>query len=121
MGSVDEKASENAGKEEEAEMKLIEKGEEAESRSAEKIVIPPSKTVESKPRRGGWAPNPCPYLGGSPEAEEPSTSATKASSSNFQYQHPSINYSVELTVMDDGAVQCPGCGDPKKQLVTSHA
>ena len=40
-----------------------------------------------------------------------------ASSTKFQYQHPSTSYSVELTVTDVGAVKCPGCGDPKKQLV----
>ena len=49
-------------------------------------------------------------------AGEPSTSAEQ-SSSTFKYQHPSTNYSVELTVMDGGALECPGCGDPKKQLV----
>ena len=47
---------------------------------------------------------------------EPSTSA-ESSSPTFKYQHPSTGYSVELSVTDAGAVECPGCGDPKKQLV----
>ena len=46
------------------------------------------------------------------EKMEKSVSSTK-----FLYLHPSTNYSVELAVMDCGAVKCPGCGDPKKQLV----
>lgn len=47
---------------------------------------------------------------------EPSTS-DEPSSSSFKYQHHSTSYSVELSVTDAGAVECPGCGDPKKQLV----
>ena len=44
-------------------------------------------------------------------------SSTEASSTSFVYQHPSTNYSVELTVTKGGVLRCPGCGDPKKQLV----
>ena len=54
--------------------------------------------------------------GGDPAEGEPSTSA-EARSLTFKYQHPSTNYSVELSVADAGAAECPGCGDPKKQLV----
>ena len=111
LGQKGEQASKSAGKEE-AEVKLA----EAESKSAEKMANSPPKTDKSKPRRGGWAPNPCPYLGGSPEAGESSSSA-EASSTAFKYRHPSTNFSVELTVTDGGAVECPGCRDPKKQLV----
>ena len=46
-----------------------------------------------------------------------SSSSAGSSNTSFKYQHPSTRYSVELTVTDGGAVQCPGCGDPKKQLV----
>ena len=54
--------------------------------------------------------------GGDPAAGEPSTSA-EARSLTFKYQHPRTNFSVELSVTDTGAVECPGCRDPKKQLV----
>ena len=79
----------------------------------------PQTAAESKPRRGGWPPNPCPYLGGAPPTV-PSGSGEASSNSNsissFQYQHPSNDYTVELRVVE-GAVECPGCGEPKKQLV----
>ena len=38
------------------------------------------------------------------------------SSSSFQYRHPSNNYTVELRVVE-GAVECPVCREPRKQLV----
>ena len=36
--------------------------------------------------------------------------------STFQYQHPNTDYTVELRVVE-GAVECPGCGEARKQLV----
>ena len=77
----------------------------------------PQTAAESKPRRGGWPPNPCPYLGGSPTAvPSGSGEASSSSSPSFTYQHPSTDYTVELRVVE-GAVECPGCGEPRKQLV----
>ena len=73
----------------------------------------PQTAAESKPRRGGWPPNPCPYLGGSPTAV--ASGSGEGSSSSFQYQDPNTDYSVELRVVE-GAVECPGCGEARKQL-----
>ena len=92
--------------------------ESAVKSSAEKraeVTPKPADKMASKPRRGGWAPNPCPYLGGAPSAGMPSGSG-EAATSSFQYQHPSNDYMVDLRVFE-GAVECPGCGEPRKQLV----
>ena len=78
---------------------------------------PQTVTVTSKTRRGGWPPNPCPYLGGAPPTlPSGSGEASSSSSPSFTYQHPSTDYTVELRVVE-GAVECPGCGEPRKQLV----
>ena len=87
----------------------------SERNEAEKMLKLPSQTDEIKPRRRGWAPNPCHYLGGSPVAGEPSGSGQKTAPS-FHYQHQSNDYTVELREVE-GAVDCPGCGILKKQLV----
>ena len=81
------------------------------------MLCQPQTAVESKPRRGGWAPNPCPYLGGAPPTVPSGSGETSSSSSpSFQYRHPNTDYTAELKLVE-GAVECPGCGDPRKQLV----
>ena len=66
--------------------------------------------------RSGWAKNPVPNYGGSPESANDQP-ARQPGAEIFKYEHPNTSYTVDLVVTSTGAVQCPGCGEEKKQLV----
>ena len=48
----------------------------------------------------------------------PSGSGTgTAEASLFRYESSDPNYAIDLAVSETGAVECPGCGEQRKQLV----
>ena len=80
---------------------IVGKLEQAQGKKGESV---------SRLDRSGWAKNPCPYYGGSPEGAEDQP-ARQPGAEIFEYEHPNTSYTVDLVVTSTGAVQCPGCGE----------
>ena len=91
--------------------------EEVVSSIMQKLNQEEGKEKESVSRleRSGWAKNPCPYYGGSPESANDQP-AREPGAEIFKYEHPNTSYTVDLIATSTGE-QCPGCGEEKKQLV----